>query len=351
MKAIIHIGAEKTGTTTIQHFLHRNRDLLATHGMFYPRTPGLVNHRALAVYAKNEFKHEDAFILENNLSAPEKLQLWKANFQARLQTELRQLDAGVRSVIFSSEHLHSRLSGEDGIRNLRALLSPWFEEIEILVYLRRQDRLAVSAYSMKLKVGMTPTEVLNLNVDPENHYYNYYIFLNKWRSVFGRQHINVILFEPATFLDNDLISSFLASAGIPDNEQWARPQKLNEKLSWQGQHLLRRYNERYPGYDGNGRNLLNIRVRQRLLARLEARYPGPSELPTRSQAISFYDIFREANDQLAREWFGREHLFEESFSEYPEHKIKHRLSPVDILYSEMAVKLERYKLSRRTPID
>jgi len=279
------------------------------------------------------------------------LQLWKTNFQERLQTELRQLDAGIHTVIFSSEHLHSRLPGEEGIQNLKTLLSPWFDEIEILVYLRRQDQLAVSAYSTKLKVGKTPNEILDLNVDPHSHYYNYYIFLNKWRCVFGRQHIKVILFEPATFLNTDLISVFLASAGIPDNEQWARPQKLNEKLSWQSQHLLRRYNERYPGYDGNGRNLLNIRVRQKLLKKLEARYPGPSEMPTRSQAISFYDIFREANDQLAREWFGWEHLFEDSFSEYPQHKVKHRLTPIDILNSEMAVKLERYKLSRRTPIE
>lgn len=346
MKAIIHIGTEKTGTTTIQHFLQRNRDLLATLGIVYPRTPGLINHRALAVYVKNEFKQEDGFILENNLSAPERLQLWKTNFQTRLQAELRQLDAGVHSVIFSSEHLHSRLPGEEGIQNLKALLSPWFEEIEILVYLRRQDQLAVSAYSTKLKVGKTPNEILDLNVDPQSHYYNYNIFLNKWRSVFGRPHIKVIFYEPVTFRNTDLISGFLASTGIPDNEQWVRPQRLNEKLSWQSQHLLRRYNKRYPGYDDNGRNLLNIRVRQKLLKRLETRFPGPSEMPTRSQAIAFYDIFREDNRQLAREWFGRELLFEENFAEYPELKVKHRLTPADILYSEIAIKLERYKLSR-----
>lgn len=346
MKAIIHIGAEKTGTTTIQHFLRENSGLLSTHGVVYPRTPGIIDHRALAVYAKNVFKQEDAFIREHNLSSPVRLQAWKTDFKAKLEGELRELDAGVHLVIFSSEHLHSRLWGEDGIQNLRTLLLPWFEEIEVLVYLRRQDQLAVSAYSTKLKVGKTPDKILDPDVDPQNHYYNYYILLNKWASVFGRNHIKVIFFEPATSQGNDLISGFLAAAGIADNEQWARTRRLNEKLSWQSQHLLRRYNERFPRFDDSGRNELNDRVRAKLLNWLQARYPGPPEMPPRSEAMSFYSKFRADNRQLAREWFGRELLFEENFSEYPQHKVLHKLTPIDILYSELVVKLERYKRCR-----
>jgi hypothetical protein len=36
---VLHIGSGKTGTSSIQGFLHRNRDRLATLGYLYPRTP------------------------------------------------------------------------------------------------------------------------------------------------------------------------------------------------------------------------------------------------------------------------------------------------------------------------
>ena len=40
LKAIIHIGAEKTGTTSIQAFCSANRALLAKQGVLFPRVPG-----------------------------------------------------------------------------------------------------------------------------------------------------------------------------------------------------------------------------------------------------------------------------------------------------------------------
>lgn len=38
MRFILHIGAHKTGSTTLQHFLSRNDAALATQGVVYPRT-------------------------------------------------------------------------------------------------------------------------------------------------------------------------------------------------------------------------------------------------------------------------------------------------------------------------
>ncbi len=349
MKAIIHIGTEKTGSTTIQHFLRDSRSFLQSHGVAYPLTPGLVDHRQLAYYAKNVYKQEDAFIREHGLYSPERLAEWKTGFENQLQRELSQLDTSVHSVIFSSEHLHSRLWGESGIQNLKQLLLPWFTEIEILVYLRRQDQVAVSGYSTKLKTGETPGEILNLNVDPKNHYYNYYVLLNKWSAVFGRNNVQVRLFDPTSFHNNDLISDFLAAAGISENQQWFKPRNLNAKLSWQAQKLLLKYNYRYPRFDRAGYNELNDKVREKLLQRLEARYQGREELPARAEAMSFYDLFRFDNRLVAREWFNRDFLFNEDFSVYPADKMRLRLTPVAILYFEIAVKWERYKMLRSFP--
>lgn len=350
MKAILHIGTEKTGTTTIQEFLHDNRALLISHGVAYPRTPGLRNHRNLAGYAMN-IKQVDGFIAKHGLSSPEKKRRWKAAFKTRLHKELDELDASVHTVIFSSEHLHSRLWGEAAIGKIKELLSPCFEEIKILVYLRRQDQLAVSSYSTKLKAGDTPSHILNPKVKCTNQYYNYYFLLKKWSSIFGKENINVRLFESGRFYHNDLISDFLMSTGMNENAQWSTPESLNEKLSWQSQRLIRRYNNRYPKFGVDGYNRLNDTVRNELLNKLEIRYPGAGELPTRGEAISFYSIFREDNQRVAREWFDQDHLFDEDFSVYPETKQKHSLSLLSILYCEFAVRLERYRQSRRSGTD
>ena len=56
MKAIIHIGTEKTGTTTIQEFLHLNRSKLANQGVAYLQSPGLRNNRKLVTYCMKNNK-------------------------------------------------------------------------------------------------------------------------------------------------------------------------------------------------------------------------------------------------------------------------------------------------------
>ena len=53
MELYLHIGTEKTGTTTIQSFLAANRDLLKRNRILYPRAPGEQNHRALAAAAQD----------------------------------------------------------------------------------------------------------------------------------------------------------------------------------------------------------------------------------------------------------------------------------------------------------
>ena len=50
-ECILHIGTEKTGTTSIQKFLATNRTLLKANGVLYPLSPGKVNHIGLEAYA------------------------------------------------------------------------------------------------------------------------------------------------------------------------------------------------------------------------------------------------------------------------------------------------------------
>lgn len=64
MKTIyLHIGIEKTGTTTIQKFLHLNRENLTKFDFAYTKSTGLQNNRKLVSAAydldtRDEFTHK-----------------------------------------------------------------------------------------------------------------------------------------------------------------------------------------------------------------------------------------------------------------------------------------------------
>src|ERR1700684_2608387 len=60
---ILHIGTEKTGTTTLQRYLALNRDEFLKQGYFIPASlspyPDLSNHERLTTYALNPIKTSD----------------------------------------------------------------------------------------------------------------------------------------------------------------------------------------------------------------------------------------------------------------------------------------------------
>jgi len=44
---------------------------------------------------------------------------------------------------------------------------------------------------------------------------------------------------------------------------------------------------------------------------------GPGYKPIRASALNFYELFRESNNRLAREYFKKDRLFDERFDSYP----------------------------------
>lgn len=153
--AILHIGLEKTGTSSLQEFLQLNREqLLLREGIWIPDFLGRGSQWPLAVIAYADARSDD-------LTAP------LGNAQTRLCRieELRQqIIASVqknpaRVHCFSSEHLSSRLTSVEEITRLRDFLSPLFDDITILLYLREPIRLAISRQSTYVKMGLGPFQL------------------------------------------------------------------------------------------------------------------------------------------------------------------------------------------------
>ena len=52
LDVVLHVGSGKTGTSSIQYFLHRNRARLADLGYLYPQSPGRRRHTRLGLFVQ-----------------------------------------------------------------------------------------------------------------------------------------------------------------------------------------------------------------------------------------------------------------------------------------------------------
>jgi hypothetical protein len=116
MKFYVHIGTEKTGTTTLQKFLHFNRFKLIEAGYAYTISADVANNRLLPMTAYPLNRRDEETRLRGIISDVELAKFQKKTIKA-LQAEIASL--ACPGVIFSSEHIQSRLKGEGGVSRLK----------------------------------------------------------------------------------------------------------------------------------------------------------------------------------------------------------------------------------------
>jgi hypothetical protein len=182
-------------------------------------------------------------------------------------------------------------------------------------YMRRQDRYATSLHSTYLRRGGDSDALLDV-LNP--HHFDYGGILAMWAGVFGADAMVPRVFERDSLPDGDIVADFIAASGLPlALDGCERPADRNAALSADAQRFLREFNRRRPQSTA-AMDEAEARLRRHVAEFLAARGAGPRALPDRASARAFYAGYREANDAVARRWFGRERLFDESFDDYPE---------------------------------
>lgn len=310
-RCVLHIGTVKTGTKTIQTFLSRNRLTLAKEGAIYPRSTGERGGSQWGFVAcvQTEPWTSDMSVYLG-IRTPADRNTYRDALMQSLRKEFRKWPRA-ELLIISSEHLSCRLTTIDDISRLKAFLEPWASSFEVVMYLRRQDRLAVSLYSTKIKGGHTEANVLSY--DP--HYHDYDRIYNNWRCVFGQDSVHVRLFDRAELIGADLLRDFCSLCRLNMAGKQI-PSPRNQSLNQAGLDFLVELNRQLP-WVVNG--TLNEERRQ-LVSHISKLCTGKCELCSREEAVAFYRQFLEGNERLRQEVFpGRPApLFDEDFSEYPE---------------------------------
>ncbi|MEQ1718011.1 MAG: hypothetical protein ABL907_18890 [Hyphomicrobium sp.] len=313
---IVHIGTEKTGTTSIQEFLSENRAGLDKFGIRYPSALGPLNHFGLCALAQDEQPKYDTVRLLVGAGGRQ----WTtvaAVLERSFIKEMEELPDNIDKVLFSNEHLHSNLIERSEIVRLKAFLGRFFSSIKIVVYLRRQDEVAHSLLSTRVKGG----ETLDQPVFPPvtgglPYYFDYDAITQNYETVFGLENVIVRLFETSHLLKGDLIEDFFGTCDLPNPSTMRQVQRRNESLSRTALMLLSELNVYIPAYRHGQWNP----IRNNLVETLENHCSGAAALCTRSEAKAFYEHCKATNERLQQRRFPalRGGLFSTVFDRYPE---------------------------------
>jgi len=311
MRCILHIGTEKTGTTTIQAFLDLNRSLLRSRKILFTRSAGGPNNIGLSVAAYNP-SYLDDYVKSIGLLTSERLLSYQSQVIDLLRREIEQSKSdGVNTVCFSSEHLHSRLRTEEEVVRLREILQNLgFNEFLVIIYLREQAALVRSLYATAVLWGgrtMAPPE------PKEEEYWenlcDHRDSLRRFGKVFGAESVRPRLFVPDGFVGNSLVMDFLCAACIDlPRDELLFPGRENESISAFGLEVLRRLNVRQPMYQENG--ALN-RIREGVPDLFQLAFKSGEKFRLPAEAVNKYRIAYEASNEWVRQQYfpDREKLF------------------------------------------
>lgn len=231
----IHIGAEKTGSTSLQNFLFENAPNLPNLGFMYPADStrayfDWIGHFPLAgVFVEDGQSRE--FV-----AAAKQQTLQQAT--EHLLLDIKKSPA--KKIILSSEHFSSRVTSLDQIKKLRSILIDVAEEIKIIVYIRNQASLFTSNYYTRICGGQR--ETLNMDaIHEQNSYYNYALLLERWSTVFGQSNIIVREYSRSRLKNGDICEDFCHVIGL-SYENLKKVPRQNESLDALSLETIRRLN-------------------------------------------------------------------------------------------------------------
>ncbi|MEL0660262.1 hypothetical protein V6255_14080 [Psychromonas arctica] len=173
MKIYLHIGTHKTGSTSIQNVLHKNKEVLIKNGFYYPEV--IDNHTG---------QHHLAWMLIGNDFV---------NAEKYLSTEVsKAIELNCHSIVLSSEEFEFLNSIE------RISFFNNFGEVEVIIMLRRQDDFLEAEYNQSVKMPTVryPKDIFHFYIEKNfSSRINYAHLLQNWITVFKDDAIKIVSYD------------------------------------------------------------------------------------------------------------------------------------------------------------
>ena len=297
MKCFLHIGTEKTATKTIQHFLNQNRLKLYKRGYIYTKSAGEISNIKLPLAAYEFDRHDDLTSIFG-ISDKKSMKKFQHQVVSNLRKELNNLSG--RKIIFSSEHIQSRLTNISEIKKLKEIInSLGLDDISIIVYLRNPAEIANSLFSTAIKSG----HVLDNPPSPTNSYFNnicnHKKTLEIFESVFGKPSIIPRIFHKNEFKNGSIIDDFSEVIGLSHSNSFDIPENQNQSLSALGIEILRRINKQVPNLIDDTPNPLRANIVQYI----QRHFSGEKYIMSNYLFQQYDSAFYESNEWVRRNYF------------------------------------------------
>lgn len=151
MELILHIGAPKTATTTIQSAIVASRDHLANHKIYTTDLLGEGNNRLLAYYCLSNRRRDPIFTATGlDVLSLAKRESVLTNILNTISRKAR--ESGCDKILLTSEDLQSKLRQHEILR-LRKKLEDITDSVKVVLYIREQAAAINSHYSTAIKGG------------------------------------------------------------------------------------------------------------------------------------------------------------------------------------------------------
>ncbi len=89
LKAIVHIGTEKTGTSSIQMFLYKNRKKLIKSGYHFLQSAGKTNNWALPAFFSSDDRFNELY-RDEGIRTRQQIDQFKLNFFEQFERRIKQ---------------------------------------------------------------------------------------------------------------------------------------------------------------------------------------------------------------------------------------------------------------------
>lgn len=200
-KVILHIGTHKTATTTIQDMFWTNADLLAEHGVIYPKLPRYTGHHGMVV----------------NWGAMPKFYALEQGSHAALREIAEAHGDSDRTVFLSSEEF-SRSNPLASLGEVREALAG-FDEIEVICVLRTQWQFLQSIYLEVSKSGVPARPPLYVTPVIESGlcqglWVDYNRILDGLEEVFAPEEIRLYDFDQCRKSEGGILGTMLRHLGV-----------------------------------------------------------------------------------------------------------------------------------------
>lgn len=246
MQIVLHIGTDKTGSTSIQNAVFLNRQWLASRSIYVP---------SVGLGADNGHSR-----LLRNLD-PQTL--------AKLIGELKTADEqGYTRALLSWEGMGSLRFGKAQIRQLVAALAP--HSMLVLVYLREQAEIIQSGHLERVKQNRngiaikfiesprTPVQKLKAMLILGNPNRNYYRLLRRWEQCIPGAAFAVRIYSRSQLQGGDVVTDFLAQLKLGKDADFVIPREnYNQSLDIEGALLLEHL-QQISVYRGDMKTLIDV---------------------------------------------------------------------------------------------